>query len=77
MELSGSAPRLVVRVRGHHVVGVGGHAIVFLARLLRRVHMYHGRIQVIHLVRDVVVDLAGHGVPVGHREEELGPGLAA
>jgi hypothetical protein len=57
-----SLSMLLVRVGGQPVVAVGGHAMMLFARLLRRVDMHHGRLQVVQLVQQAVVDLAGYRV---------------
>jgi hypothetical protein len=43
------------------------HSVVLLARLLRRIDVHHGRLQVVQLVQQAVVDLAGHRVAPSHR----------
>src|SRR5829696_6140194 len=48
------------------VVAVGGDPMVLLARLLRRVDVHHGRLQVAQLVQQAVVDLAGYLVTLCH-----------
>jgi hypothetical protein len=46
------------------VVAVGRDAVMFLARLLRRVHVDDGRVEVAQVVEKLVVDLSGDGVPL-------------
>jgi hypothetical protein len=50
------------------VVAVGINAVMFLARLLYRIDVYHGPAQVAQVVQQTVVHLAGYGVPFRHRQ---------
>ena len=44
------------------VVAVCGHAVVLLARPLRRIDVHHDRLQVAQLVQEAVVGLANHSL---------------
>jgi hypothetical protein len=57
-----------MRMRWQAVVDVLGDLMMVLARLIGGVHVYDDAAEVAHVVQELVTDLLGDGVPLGHRQ---------